>query len=53
MTDHLRGLKENVIIGHLIPAGTGISKYRGIEVVSEEEDDNERVAGVEEEIKTA
>ena len=23
--DHLRGLKENVIIGHLIPAGTGMS----------------------------
>jgi DNA-directed RNA polymerase subunit beta' len=53
MTDHLRGLKENVIIGHLIPAGTGISKYRGIEVIAEEEDENERVAGVEEEIKTA
>ena len=28
MTDHLRGLKENVIIGHLIPAGTGLSRYR-------------------------
>ncbi len=53
MTDHLRGLKENVIIGHLIPAGTGISKYRGIEVIAEEEDETERVAGVEEEIKTA
>jgi DNA-directed RNA polymerase subunit beta' len=53
MTDHLRGLKENVIIGHLIPAGTGISKYRGIDVITEEEDETERVAGVEEEIKTA
>jgi len=53
MTDHLRGLKENVIIGHLIPAGTGISRYRGIEVITEEEDETERVAGVEEEIKTA
>lgn len=30
--DHLRGLKENVIIGHLIPAGTGlINKGRNIE----------------------
>jgi len=53
MTDHLRGLKENVIIGHLIPAGTGISKYRGVEVITEEEDETDRVAGVEEEIKTA
>jgi DNA-directed RNA polymerase subunit beta' len=26
--DNLRGLKENVIMGRLIPAGTGISKYR-------------------------
>jgi DNA-directed RNA polymerase subunit beta' len=53
MTDHLRGLKENVIIGHLIPAGTGMSRYRGIEVIAEEEDETERVAGVEEEIKSA
>ena len=28
--DELRGLKENVIIGHLIPAGTGMKKYRNI-----------------------
>jgi DNA-directed RNA polymerase subunit beta' len=27
--DYLRGLKENVIIGHLIPAGTGMPVYRG------------------------
>ena len=26
--DHLNGLKENVIIGKLIPAGTGAKKYR-------------------------
>ncbi len=26
--DHLRGLKENVIVGRLIPAGTGFSRYR-------------------------
>ena len=39
--DHLRGLKENVIIGKLIPAGTGLACYRGIEVhkVKEDEDD--------------
>jgi len=29
--DSLRGLKENVIIGKLIPAGTGMHQYRGIE----------------------
>ena len=28
--DKLQGLKENVIIGKLIPAGTGMKKYRGI-----------------------
>ncbi len=30
--DHLIGLKENVIIGKLIPAGTGLQRYRDIEV---------------------
>jgi len=30
--DQLQGLKENVIVGHLIPAGTGLKKYREIEV---------------------
>ncbi|MGB1039835.1 MAG: DNA-directed RNA polymerase subunit beta' [Flavobacteriales bacterium] len=32
--DHLKGLKENVIVGHLIPAGTGMRKYDDMEVVS-------------------
>ena len=31
--DPLIGLKENVIIGKLIPAGTGMSRYRGLKVV--------------------
>ncbi len=31
--DHLMGLKENVIIGKLIPAGTGMSCYNEVEVV--------------------
>ncbi len=31
--DPLIGLKENVIIGKLIPAGTGMSRYRGLQVV--------------------
>lgn len=34
-TDNLMGLKENVIIGHMIPAGTGMKKYRDIEVFKE------------------
>ena len=28
--DNLKGLKENVIIGKLIPAGTGLKQYRDI-----------------------
>ncbi len=30
--DKLQGLKENVIVGHLIPAGTGLKRYRKVEV---------------------
>ncbi len=30
--DHLRGLKENVIIGKLIPAATGLRRYRQLEI---------------------
>jgi DNA-directed RNA polymerase subunit beta' len=29
--DDLRGLKENIIIGHLVPAGTGIHRYQNVE----------------------
>jgi len=36
--DYLRGLKENVTIGHLIPAGTGINKYRSLKVYGEREE---------------
>ena len=36
-SDALVGLKENVIIGKLIPAGTGIAKYRNVEVNPTEE----------------
>ncbi len=31
-TDILNGLKENVIVGHLIPAGTGLRRYQRIEI---------------------
>ena len=36
--DPLLGLKENVIIGKLIPAGTGMSRYRNVEIVPEGQD---------------
>ena len=36
--DHLRGLKENVIMGRLIPAGTGLNAYRRLNVAVEGEE---------------
>lgn len=43
--DELLGLKENVIIGKLVPAGTGIDRYRKIEAAIDEpqEDEQEEV----------
>ncbi|MCQ2414393.1 MAG: DNA-directed RNA polymerase subunit beta', partial [Clostridia bacterium] len=45
--DRLLGLKENVIIGKLIPAGTGIETYRNVEVIDNDtpaaEEENETV----------
>jgi DNA-directed RNA polymerase subunit beta' len=38
-TDYLRGLKENIIIGHPIPAGTGMKRYRGIKLFGEDQQD--------------
>ena len=37
--DTLRGLKENVIIGHLIPAGNGMKKYRNVKLYDENKED--------------
>ena len=37
--DHLIGLKENVIIGKLIPAGTGMKRYRNIKLSTGEIED--------------
>ncbi|MFO7650930.1 MAG: DNA-directed RNA polymerase subunit beta' [bacterium] len=34
--DHLRGLKENVIVGRLVPAGTGFREFSRIKIVKEE-----------------
>jgi len=38
-TDYLRGLKENIIIGHPIPAGTGMKRYRNIKLFDDESQD--------------
>ena len=35
--DHLEGMKENVITGHLIPAGTGMRQYEKLIVGSRED----------------
>ena len=62
--DHLIGLKENVIIGKHIPAGTGMKKYRDVRLnteikpedeISFEEDETEDVSevDVEEELMPA
>ena len=37
--DNLRGLKENIIIGHLIPAGTGQKIYKNIKLYDESNED--------------
>ncbi len=39
-SDHLLGLKENVIIGKLIPAGTGMDIYNKVEVIKNEKTEN-------------
>lgn len=38
-TDELRGIKENVAIGHMIPAGTGIKNYKNIKLYNKEDMD--------------
>ncbi len=45
--DYLLGLKENVIIGHLIPAGTGIEQYKSIKVIEDEEEEEQQAEGKE------
>ncbi|MCL2833174.1 MAG: DNA-directed RNA polymerase subunit beta' [Treponema sp.] len=37
--DYLRGLKENIIIGHPIPAGTGMKFYRNVKLFDDEQQD--------------
>jgi len=40
-TDHLRGLKENIIMGRLIPAGTGLTAYKKWKVMVAEDEDTD------------
>ena len=40
-SDHLIGLKENVLIGKLIPAGTGMKRYRSVKLDSDLNMDDE------------
>ena len=44
--DELIGLKENVIIGKLIPAGTGLNKYRSTKISTEQDENEETVMDV-------
>ncbi|KMJ56253.1 hypothetical protein AB685_23005 [Bacillus sp. LL01] len=39
--DELLGLKENVIIGKLVPAGTGMDRYRNLNILSTHDDKKE------------
>ena len=45
--DLLEGLKENVIVGHRIPAGTGMREYDNM-IVGSKEDYNDMMANKEE-----
>ncbi|MDZ7689713.1 MAG: hypothetical protein U5K69_00900 [Balneolaceae bacterium] len=52
--DHLQGLKENVVVGHKVPAGTGLRKYEDLIVGSRKDLDEgeEEVARVFEELSS-
>ena len=48
--DHLIGLKENVIIGKLIPAGTGMKRYRDVKLNTDMEEDDSLSISEEDEV---
>ncbi|MEM9420754.1 MAG: DNA-directed RNA polymerase subunit beta', partial [Planctomycetota bacterium] len=52
-SDDLVGLKENVLLGHLIPVGTGFREYQNMEVVKLAEPPAQEALSVEEEIEQA
>ena len=39
------GLKENVIIGKLVPAGTGMNRYRSLKLLNNEEQEDREAEG--------
>ena len=41
--DHLRRLKENIIMGRLIPAGTGYKYYRNLDLKEEKEEEGKEL----------
>jgi DNA-directed RNA polymerase subunit beta' len=45
--DELLGLKENVIIGKLVPAGTGMQRYRQIKIARSEKEAQQEIVGTE------
>lgn len=49
--DPLIGLKENVIIGKLIPAGTGMSRYSNIQIINEDDQGDDQTQSTAEEDK--
>jgi DNA-directed RNA polymerase subunit beta' len=52
-SDPLEGLKENVLLGHLIPVGTGFKKYTGMKVVKLAEPPAQELPSREEELEDA
>jgi DNA-directed RNA polymerase subunit beta' len=51
--DPLEGLKENVLLGHLIPVGTGFKKYQNLQVVKLAEPPAQEALSLEEELEEA
>jgi len=49
--DPLVGLKENVIIGKLIPAGTGMSRYRDIEIYTDDENNGNEAKSADQQLQ--
>ncbi len=47
--DHFAGLKENVIMGRLIPAGTGFVEYRKVHLKVERPEPEDLVAAIQKE----
>ena len=43
-SDNLSGLKENIVMGRLIPAGTGLNSYRNWKLVFDTKEEEEEVA---------